>query len=184
MLLVPTLLCPKSWEGMSGNDAQRFCTHCKQYVHNLEALTAAERLALLSTPAGKVCSRYQVAIRRAVKGREDSYMRSLLRCGAAVAMTGSVLLVLWEMYECDHRPSHYRVGAVVSKNTIGDPVPAENYQECRALLLGDVVAPRSIAVGTPGAGTEPIDHVDVKLDPVEIARLVELSKQYLPPERK
>src|SRR4051794_3915674 len=97
MLLIPTLLCPKSWESMSGDENQRFCSYCKKHVHNLAALSVSERLALLSSPASSICSRYHVALRRPTKGNEDSYYRHLAKYGAGVALTGSVLLVLWEM---------------------------------------------------------------------------------------
>src|SRR3954462_8006020 len=98
MLLVPTFFCPKPWEGMSGNETQRFCRYCKKHVHNLEALPVKERLALLASPAASICSRYQLAIRRPAKGHEESYRMHLLKHGAGVVLIGSVLLVLWEMH--------------------------------------------------------------------------------------
>src|SRR5882672_9516006 len=97
MLLVPTLLCPKAWESMSGNEATRFCTYCKKHVHNLEAMSVSDRLALLSSPAASICARYKVAIRRPVKGKKESYIRHVLKYGAGVALTSSALLVLCEL---------------------------------------------------------------------------------------
>src|SRR5207244_2805169 len=96
-LLIPTFFCPKAWEGMTGNEATRHCSYCNKHVHNLDALSVSERLALLSSPAAQVCARYRVAIRRPVKGREKSYYRHLLKYGAGVALSGSVFLVLWEI---------------------------------------------------------------------------------------
>src|SRR5688572_4523271 len=95
-LLIPTFLCPKAWQSMSGNDKERHCSYCNKSVHNLAAMTARERLALLSSPAARVCSRYVAAIRRPAPGKEASYHRHLLKYGAGVAIGGAALVVLWE----------------------------------------------------------------------------------------
>jgi len=172
MLLIPTLLCPKSWEGMSGSDTQRFCTYCKKSVHNLEALSVSERLALLSSPAASVCSRYQVAIRRPVKGKEDSYMRHLAKCGAGVAVAGSVLLVLWEMHGRDEKERFYR--AVANGTDCG--MPSHLYREHRSVMMGDVALLMRQPDTKPPAEIFPgeIPHVDLKIDPNEIDRLTAL----------
>ena len=169
MLLIPTLLCPKSWEGMSGSDTQRFCTYCKKNVHNLEALSLRDRLALLASPAASICSRYQVAIRRPVRGKENAYLRHLARCGAGVAITGTALLVLWEMHGQDEKERYYR--AVANGTDCG--MPRNLYREHRAVVLGEMALPVKQPDKRQSAETDPLlaPHLDLKIDPSEIARL-------------
>src|SRR5258708_4566861 len=151
MLLIPTLLCPKSWEGMTGNETQRFCTYCKKHVHNLEAMSVSERLALLSSPAASICSRYQVAIRRPAKGKEKEYHHHLLKHGAGVAIVGSILVVLWEMQGQAEKERFYRaVSPRVSLNgTIVWEMPRELYYQHEVFIVGDL----AIAPPAPSAFT-------------------------------
>ena len=48
--------CTEDWNGMSGNDAVRFCSRCSQNVYNLSAMAAAEVRALVEGP--RVCVRF------------------------------------------------------------------------------------------------------------------------------
>lgn len=183
MLLIPTLLCPKSWESMSGNEAQRYCTYCQKHVYNLAALTAAERVALLTSPAASICSRYRVAIRRPVKGKEESYHRHLLKHGAAVALVGSVLLVLWEMHERASPQRCYRTGGARCSPTCD--MPKDLYHEHQVLFVGDIVSPKEVGEFLPDElrPQTPPDHVDLLLDPVAVDRLIELAKPDFAPAR-
>lgn len=133
MILIPTLFCPKSWESMTGKDTQRFCSYCKKNVHNLETLSARDRLALLASPAASVCSRYRLAIRQPAKGREDAYRRHLLRYDAGVALTGSVLLVLWEWHGREEKQKYYRA-AGISPSEQG--MPRKFYTEHQVIAVG------------------------------------------------
>ena len=176
MLLIPTLLCPKSWEGMSGNESQRFCTYCKKHVHNLEALSVSERLALLSSPAASICSRYQVALRRPAKGKEESYYAHLAKHGAGVALIGSTMLVLWEMQGEADKERFYRAASprVSSHGTIVWEMPKEHFCEYPIYTVGLAVAlpaPKELISSNP-ADTLP-SHVDVHLDPIAIDKLIE-----------
>ena len=177
MLLIPTLLCPKSWETMSGDETQRFCSYCKKHVHNLAALSVSERLALLSSPAASICSRYQVAIRRPAKGKEASYYRHLLKYGAGVALTGSVLLVLWEMHNQAEKECYYRAaGMVHSTHCI---MPGDYYEEHQVVLLGKIAMPETFPNGTEITAPppdSPPEHIDLKLDLKEIDRLINQTK--------
>lgn len=183
MLLIPTLLCPKSWESMSGNEAQRFCTYCKKHVHNLVALTAAERVALLTSPAASICSRYRVAIRRPVKGKEVSYERHLLKHGVDVAAAGSVLLVLWEIHERESTQRYYRAGGALCSPTCD--MPEDLYHEHQVFFVGDIVPPREVGkiLTDDIRSSTPPDHIDLQLDPVAIDRLIELAKPDFAPAR-
>ncbi len=192
MLLIPTLLCPKSWEGMAGNDTERFCAHCQKQVHNLEALSASERLALLSSPAAKLCSRYKAAIRRPRKAHRESYALHLAKYGAGVAAMGSVLVVLWEIHEQGTRPGpHYR--AVSPGWSCGlspvEEMPEEYYEQVETVLLGDVALPAAPTPVPPKMReAKPAStHVDVQIDHEQITRLfTQLKAPALPriPDRK
>lgn len=165
MLLIPTLLCPKSWAGMSGNETQRFCSYCKKHVHNLGAMSVSERLALLSSPAASICSRYQVAIRRPAKGQEESYYLHLAKHGAGVALVGSVLMVLWEMHGQTEKEKYYRVAGAQS----GHPMPPSYYEELRGTLKGDVyIAPE---LSPPDRSVHVVP--ELKIDPKILHKVIE-----------
>jgi hypothetical protein len=176
MLLIPTLLCPKPWEKMDGNEARRYCSSCQKIVHNLDALSVEERLALLSSPAATVCGRYQAAIRRPAKGREKAYRRHLLKYGAGVALTGAVLLVLWEIRERSGAGVFYRAAKTPASCC---PMPKALYDEHKVNLLGDVFIPASAPqrLPAPDAGSAPPAPIDLKLDPAEVERLIQQARQ-------
>jgi len=173
MLLIPTLLCPKPWESMSGDESRRFCSYCKKHVHNLVALTAQERLNLLSSLAASICSRYQLAIRRPARGKKESYLRHLAKYGAGVAITGSVLLVLWEMEAQAEGRNFYRTAAA-SPDSLYRQMPPDYYAEHQVRTLGMIAMPPQppdkILPGKSASG--PPDHVDLHLDPIEVERLL------------
>lgn len=182
MLLIPTLLCPKSWESMSGNEAERFCTYCQKSVHNLEALSVDQRLALLTSPAASICSRYRVAIRRPAKGHQEAYTRHLLKYGAAVALTGSALLVLWEFQSQGDLSRIYRV----FKSTEGSPMPGHLYEEHPAMIMGEVcridvdkLEQQRLKAQAEKAYAAAA-HIDLPLDEREVERAI-LNAQLRPP---
>ena len=170
-LLLPTFFCPKPWEGMSGDQTTRFCSYCRKHVHNLEAMSAGERLALLSSPAGSICARYRIAIRRPAKGKEESYARHLLKYGAGVAVAGSVLLTFWEMHERDGRGKFYRLD---DGHGNGHEMPGDLYEERSGVTLGMMVAteiePPPSDTLAPEA-SDPPPPIDVKLDPLPLHQL-------------
>ncbi len=50
--------CPMRWEAMSGDDRVRHCAQCDLNVYNVESLTRAEAIALVSAAeGGRVCVR-------------------------------------------------------------------------------------------------------------------------------
>jgi len=181
MLIIPTLLCPKPWETMSGDEAQRFCTYCKKYVHNLSALTVSERLALLTSPAASVCSRYKVAVRRPIKGKEKSYFRHLIKYGAGVALTGSVLLVLWEMHGRAEQEKFYRTAPLGGRFHCA--MPNDLFEEHEIITVGMIAVPPASEAAdkiNPLESESSPPHIDLKLDPVEINRLIDQSIQRAP----
>ncbi len=50
--------CPASWESMIGDDRQRACAACGKDVYNLDRLTTAEALSLVSRPGEPACVRF------------------------------------------------------------------------------------------------------------------------------
>lgn len=51
--------CPQSWDAMTGDAKRRFCAHCQLHVHNLSAMSAAERTEILCA-SGQRCVTYTV----------------------------------------------------------------------------------------------------------------------------
>jgi len=186
-LLIPTFLCPQAWQSMSGTDKERHCSYCNKSVHNLAAMTARERLALLSSPAATVCSRYKIALRRPVPGRRESYARHLAKYGVGVALAGTTLLVLWEMGERSHQivPSRYR--AVAPADACGGfvPMPDDWYTETEIATLGMVVAMQTVPsppTSCPPGKPAPAAAVEVRLDPVQLEHLLKAAPLPTNPE--
>jgi hypothetical protein len=161
---------------MSGDETRRFCSYCQKHVHNLDALSVSERLALLSSPAASICSRYKIAIRRPVKGKESSYYRHLAKCGVGVALTGSVLLVLWEMQGRTEREKFYRTAAY--RGNVHAEMPNDLFHHHEAMVLGMPVLRDDLeaAKTNDAESNAPAQHLDLKLDPAEIDRLIDHSQ--------
>jgi hypothetical protein len=170
-MLIPTLFCPKPWEEMTGDETQRFCRYCKKHVHNLQGLSLNDRLALLTTPAASLCGRYQIAIRRPTKGREAQYRRHLLKYGASVALTGSVLVVLWEWYGREQQEKYY-VAAGISPAERG--MPRRFYREQNSVMVGMLGPWVDGEDGpiVPVADVSSIAPAGLKLDATEVDRMM------------
>src|SRR4051812_11090913 len=52
--------CPKRWETMRGDAKRRFCDHCQLHVHNLSAMSAAERERFVDASRGQACIAYEL----------------------------------------------------------------------------------------------------------------------------
>jgi hypothetical protein len=50
--------CPVSWQSMEGDERVRFCSQCRQHVHNLSAMTAEQATSLLEERQGNLCVRF------------------------------------------------------------------------------------------------------------------------------
>ena len=175
MIAVPTFFCPKLWEDMTGDEAERFCSKCQKTVHNIASLTLDQRIALLQSPKGTVCGRYRIAVRRAAKGHEESYMRHLLKYGAGVAASSAVFITLWQLYDENHRVQVrpiFRVGSVASGT--GCEMSDDYYFEETSMILGMIVATDApkIALDGPESARAEIERVDVGLAPMELDKLL------------
>lgn len=49
--------CTESWEGMAGDERQRFCNRCQLNVYNLSVLSLSEQEELVLRTEGKLCGR-------------------------------------------------------------------------------------------------------------------------------
>jgi hypothetical protein len=170
-MLIPTLFCPKPWEGMTGDETQRFCSYCKKHVRNLQGLPLNERLALLASPAASLCGRYQIAIRRPEKGREAQYHRHLLKYGASVALTGSVLIVLWEWHGRTEQEKYYVAAGISPAER---HMPRMFYREQQSIMVG-MLGPCPEGEGGPIAPVVDISNIapaGLKLDAAEVDRMM------------
>lgn len=50
--------CPVKWESMVGDEKRRYCEHCQLHVHNLSAMTTAERNEVLAPSPEHKCISY------------------------------------------------------------------------------------------------------------------------------
>lgn len=50
--------CPVKWETMQGDEKRRYCEHCQLHVHNLSAMTTAERNEVLAPSSEHKCISY------------------------------------------------------------------------------------------------------------------------------
>jgi hypothetical protein len=168
MKIVPTFFCPKPWESMAGNEAERFCKRCGKYVHNLEMLSVSERLVLLKTST--ICGRYRVALRRPRVGVEEAYHRRLAKCGFAVAASATALLTLWQVSASSaERSGVHRYRAIAPNSDCDQEVPAELYEERETVLLGMIVLADDPTDDFMLPAQPKIDHVDVAIDAAVIS---------------
>lgn len=50
--------CTADWDRMRGNDKRRFCEHCQRFVHNISAMSQAERGVLARPENMRECVFY------------------------------------------------------------------------------------------------------------------------------
>lgn len=52
--------CPKQWDEMTGDAKRRFCGHCQLHVHNLSAMSSAERERFVAASDSRACIAFEV----------------------------------------------------------------------------------------------------------------------------
>jgi hypothetical protein len=174
MSLVPQFFCPRPWESMDGDEAERFCKQCGRAVHNLDTLSVGRKLELLRRPRSSLCGRYRLAIRQAVPGRERCYFEHLFKYGASVALVSAAFITLWEVSSAADRKNgqhRFYVGEVFGDPVI--PMPPELYDETTALTLG-LIACRPPALSPPPLqfGFERRQQLDIRVDDSEFQKLL------------
>jgi hypothetical protein len=50
--------CSADWNQMRGDDRRRFCEHCRKFVHNVSAMSSAERAAFANPANQRECVFY------------------------------------------------------------------------------------------------------------------------------
>ena len=176
MIALPAFFCPKLWEDMTGGETERFCSKCQKTVHNIESFTLDQRLALLSAPKGSICGRYRMGVRRARPGYEQSYMQHLLKYGAGVAASSVAFITLWQLYDESHRELIQPTFRVVAPSAAtGCGMSEEIYDEQTIFTLGMIaLSPRPPnVVQALDESRIPVDHVDIRLEPVEWEKLIQ-----------
>lgn len=105
--------CPKLWADMRGDERTRFCDVCGMHVHDLSALAAEERAALVQNSTGRLCVGYQqrltgefVTPDSPLTARERQNLRQI----GTVALAGAALILAG--------------GCVANQSTIQPPPPA------------------------------------------------------------
>ncbi|MDI1312133.1 hypothetical protein [Prosthecobacter sp.] len=72
--------CPVKWESMVGDEKRRYCEHCQLHVHNLSAMTAAERNEALAPSSEQKCISYLTRLdQRAPAGKAVLKLQFLSR---------------------------------------------------------------------------------------------------------
>lgn len=51
--------CKVSWTSMAGDNRVRYCGHCRQNVYNIESLSRAEAVRLITAREGGMCVRFR-----------------------------------------------------------------------------------------------------------------------------
>ncbi|HSJ02606.1 MAG: hypothetical protein ACAI34_07455 [Verrucomicrobium sp.] len=95
MKIVPKLSrpCSQDWNAMTGDDKCRYCEGCQLHVHNIDALSPAEKRALFATPGERRCITYSVtADTLSVRTGTWQMLQQLLRPWRAVAAALALFL--------------------------------------------------------------------------------------------
>lgn len=129
-----------------------------------------------------------------MKGKEEFYIRHLLKYGAGVALTGSGLVVLWEMQAENEKRAFYRAVAGMpllprtgcgwgeAEERLGVESPDGFYVEQEATIMGRFSVPfpfpepAKALQAHPGDPTIAPQHIDLDLDQSEINNLLQPAK--------
>jgi hypothetical protein len=122
--------CPIAGKALPAGDTEH-CTRCDRSVHNLDRMSAAERVAFMKSCSGKVCVAYTVRI-------PGSGLRK--RAMAAAALTAAALTAL---------PAAAQDQLVVGQSRIADPNDLPACDE-----YGDVVITGGVAKGDEALWTD------------------------------
>ena len=123
--------CPKSWDGMQGDDRVRYCEGCRKHVHNLSAMTRGQAVTLLETcaAAGGLCVRFE----RGSDGRVETleYRAAPLSVGRGWRF--------WAAFATCLAAGVAAVNAVVFRDSL--PLPPPFGRPTSTMVLGRVAMP-------------------------------------------
>jgi hypothetical protein len=92
--------CPASWDAMVGDRRVRACTHCKQNVFNLSAMSRADAEELLREKQGNLCAQYYqradgtILLADCEVGIVQRRTQRRFTAGAAVLLAGAAAIVM------------------------------------------------------------------------------------------
>jgi hypothetical protein len=90
--------CRASWDAMTGDRRVRACTHCKQSVFNLSAMSRADAEELIRSKHGNLCAQYYrradgtILLADCEVGVARRRMHKWFAVGAAVVIASSVAI--------------------------------------------------------------------------------------------
>jgi len=117
--------CAVPWDGMQGDNRVRYCGHCRQNVYNIEALSRAEAVRLVSVREGRPCIRFHrrkdgtVVTADCWARLRAARRRGLLAFAAMLIVVGAIQLVAMV------------TGLASLKRTTGSPPPNPCAQDVR-----------------------------------------------------
>jgi hypothetical protein len=93
--------CPASWDAMTGDRRVRACTHCKQNVFNLSAMSRADAEELVREKHGNLCAQYYqradgtILLADCELGIATRRTQKRFATGAALLLAGSAAIAMW-----------------------------------------------------------------------------------------
>ena len=93
--------CPASWDAMIGDRRVRACTHCKQNVFNLSAMTRADAEELIRDKQGNLCAQYYqradgtILLADCEVGISQRRTQKRWTAGAALLLAGTAAVAMW-----------------------------------------------------------------------------------------
>ena len=80
--------CHEDWNGMSGDEKIRFCSKCREHVHNLSEMTPKEAKSCLDGAEGRICVRYELDEKGRIKHRSSMPKLLTLIAAATLSLVG------------------------------------------------------------------------------------------------
>jgi hypothetical protein len=93
--------CPASWEAMTGDRRVRACTHCKQNVFNLSAMSRADAEELIREKQGNLCAQYYqradgtILLADCEVGISHRRTQKRWAASAALMLAGTAAVAMW-----------------------------------------------------------------------------------------
>jgi len=90
--------CGESWEGMEGDNQQRFCKSCSKMVYNLTGMTEADGLALIARNEGEMCVRFRRRWDGTVMTADCPVGQARARKRRTVSFAWAISLIVADLY--------------------------------------------------------------------------------------
>lgn len=185
--------CSMSWDSMTGDERNRLCAQCGLHVHNLEAMTRDEALALVAEASlgGRVCVRFyrradgKVLTRDCPVGRAAVRARARHFCGRVAALLALLLSGSWLLARGESRAERFADAQPFS--TLRDwfrPAPS-----LPVMTAGMMMCPPSAqSIPVPGADAAVLDantlaRLKEEIDTPEQLPTPRSRFQYWPPDK-